>query len=82
MVSAGGVESHQGVKNHSNAGIVLTLIATRDLESGEMLLLDVPPSARKHEVELLYDELTRTDQPIPDHLGEVQHGNTVKQYKV
>ena len=82
MVSAGAAEGHSSVKNHSYAGIILTLIATRDLKSGEMLLLDLPSSASENEMDLLHHELTRTDQPIPDHIHEMQNGNHVNQYKV
>jgi hypothetical protein len=55
-----------------STGIMLKLIATRDLNKGQQLLVDLPESAGSSQLELylLIHELTTTGQPIPRHLLE------------
>jgi hypothetical protein len=59
-------------KNVGNAGIVLRLIATRTIQAGEKLIMNVPISstgpARLLELGLLLEELNKSGQTVPKWL--------------
>lgn len=69
IISSGSMRSHE---NHGggngSAGILLQIIATKDLKTGERLKLNVGSNASPSENQLLVEELLRSGQPIPDFL--------------
>jgi hypothetical protein len=54
-------------KDSSNNNVVLRLVATKHLVSGERLKLGIASSATSKEIQILMEELTRTGQDIPNH---------------
>ena len=51
-------------KDHgTNVGVTLELIATRDIEAGEVLALNIAPSEFVEEYHLLHDEMEESGQP-------------------
>jgi hypothetical protein len=53
-----------------SAGIVLKLVATRNIKVGERLKLNVPANSSPYEKQLLAEELHQCGQPVPDFLGD------------
>ncbi|CAB9505243.1 expressed unknown protein [Seminavis robusta] len=51
-----------------SSGIILKLYATRDIQPGEELLLNLPDSSSWHTKTTLSQHLALTGQPIPKHL--------------
>lgn len=50
--------------------VTMELIATTDIEAGEILLLDLPPAGTRKELELLKAELDLADQPYFQEMFE------------
>jgi SET domain len=75
ITSSGSLTSAGGVENTGSAGIILSLIATRDIESGEILRVDLIDTSTDFEKKLLYIDMKSTGRPIPDHLQPVMREN-------
>lgn len=68
ITSSGSLTSAGGVEKSGSAGIILSLIATRTIESGEVLRLDMHESTHASALELLFNEIKLTGHPIPHHM--------------
>ena len=77
ITSSGSVSSAGGIENTGSAGIILSLVATRNIEYGEVLRMDVQDSTNAREVDLLYGALKSTGQPIPHHI-QMRHEHEVR----
>lgn len=69
ILSSGSMKSHlnHGGGNGS-AGILLELVASKDLKAGDRLTLNVPSHASSYEKQLLVGELVWSGQPVPEFL--------------
>ena len=53
ITSSGSVSSAGGIENTGSAGIILSLVATRNIEYGEVLRMDVQDSTNAREVDFV-----------------------------
>jgi hypothetical protein len=71
ILSSGSMKSHESHGGgNGSAGILLQIIATKDLKTGERLKLNIQSTATPHEKQLLLEELLRSGQPVPEHLKD------------
>jgi hypothetical protein len=61
------LSSQSTLNNTSMNGVMLNLVTTKQLASGEKLTLNIDNSATTKEIQMLMEELTRTGQDIPNH---------------
>ena len=70
ILASGSMKSHLGHGGaNGSAGIVLQLVAIKDIPTGARLKLNIGNAASPRERDLLLEELRITGQPIPDYLG-------------
>jgi len=60
-----------------SAGVLITVIATRDIEVGEELLLNLPDQSSWISKITLVQALALTGQPIPKHLADVYNPDPI-----
>lgn len=75
ILSSGSMQSHVSHGGtDGSAGILLQLVATKDLKTGDALILDVPSNnVTPTEYQLLVEELSRSGHLVPEWLETYKH---------
>lgn len=71
IIASGSMKSHLNHGGTSgSAGILLQLVATKDLRTGDRLKLNIQATGSPYENKLLAETLFQTGQPVPDYLQD------------